>query len=182
MKYNEAEHTLETDRLLLRPFRIEDAPEVTEYCNNYNIYRSTLSLPFPYSQDCAESWIAVHEQNFNCDRMYEFAVTDVKTGRLYGAIGISHQQSYHNGELAYWIGEAHWGQGYGTEAARAVIGFVFKEKQYHRVYARHFASNPASGAIMQKCGMSYEGTLKDQIYKNGTYEDIVYYGLLNPEG
>ncbi|MEK4006743.1 GNAT family N-acetyltransferase [Paenibacillus sp. FSL H3-0333] len=88
--------------------------------------------------------------------------------------------SHHNGEIGYWIGEAHWGHGYGTEAARAVIEFAFTEKKYHKVYARHFASNPASGRIMQKCGMTYEGTLKDQIHKINSYEDLVYYGIVNP--
>lgn len=73
-----------------------------------------------------------------------------------------------------------WGNGYGTEAAQAMIEFAFQEKQYHRIYARYFHSNPASGKIMEKCGMRYEGTLKDHIYKNGTFEDIVFYGLLNP--
>lgn len=180
MNYNRTDRTLETDRLLLRLFKPADAEEVRDYCNNYNIYRSTLTLPYPYPLECAVSWMANHEQNFDLDKMYEFAITDRNTGKLYGAVGISNHQPYHNGEIAYWIGEAHWGQGYGTEAARAVIEFVFTEKNYHRVYARHFASNPASGKIMQKCGMSYEGTLKDHIYKNNSYEDLVYYGILNP--
>lgn len=65
-------------------------------------------------------------------------------------------------------------------AERAVIEFAFTEKKYHKVYARHFASNPASGRIMQKCGMTYEGTLKDQIHKINSYEDLVYYGIVNP--
>lgn len=134
MNYNRTDRTLETDRLLLRLFKPADAEEVRDYCNNYNIYRSTLTLPYPYPLECAVSWMANHEQNFDLDRMYEFAITD-KT---------------------------------------------FTEKNYHRVYARHFASNPASGKIMQKCGMSYEGTLKDHIYKNDSYEDLVYYGILNP--
>lgn len=57
------------------------------------------------------------------------------------------------------------GKGYGTEAAKAVIEFVFKEKNYHRVYARYLKSNPASGKIMEKCGMTYEGTLKIMFIK-----------------
>lgn len=180
MIFNAKDRTIETDRLLLRPFLPADAAAVMNYCNNYNIYRSTLYLPFPYTLESAEIWIASHEQNFDLDRMYEFAVTDKLSGQLYGAIGITHQQAYRNGEIAYWIGEPHWGKGIGTEAARAVIEFVFEEKNYHRVYARHFKSNPASGAIMQKCGMSYEGTMKDHICKNDTYEDIVWYGIINP--
>jgi RimJ/RimL family protein N-acetyltransferase len=108
------------------------------------------------------------------------AITDNNSGKLYGAIAISNHKQFKNGEIAYWIGEEYWGNGYGTEAAKAMIEFAFKEKKYHRVYVRHFKSNPASGKIMKKCGMEYKGTLKDHIYKNDSFEDIVYYGIINP--
>ncbi|WP_059173856.1 GNAT family N-acetyltransferase [Bacillus sp. FJAT-27445] len=181
MIYNKTERTIETDRLFLRLFNEGDATEVSKMCNNFNIYKSTLTLPFPYPLECAVSWIANHEENFDSDRMYEFAVTDKDSGQLYGAIGISNQKQHKNGEIAYWIGEEHWGKGYGTEAANAVIEFVFKEKGYHRVYARYFTSNPASGRIMKKCGMVYEGTLKDHVFKNGSFEDLDLYGIINPD-
>lgn len=181
MVYNQAERTLETDRLRLRLFKPSDAAAVSSHCNNYNIYKSTLTLPYPYPLECAVDWIANLEQNFDQDKMYDFAVTLKTDGQLVGAIGLSCHPSHHNGEMGYWIGEAHWGHGYGTEAARAVIEFAFSEKNYHKVYARHFASNPASGRVMQKCGMSYEGTMKDQVYKISAYEDMVYYGIVNPE-
>ncbi|ETT69624.1 acetyltransferase [Paenibacillus sp. FSL R7-277] len=180
MIYHRAERMIETERLRLRLFKPTDAKDVSYHCNNYNIYKSTLTLPYPYPLECAVDWIANHKQNFHLDKMYDFAITDKADGQLYGAVGLSNHPSHHNGEIGYWIGEAHWGHGYGTEAARAVIEFAFAEKKYHKVYARHFASNPASGRIMQKCGMSNEGTLKDQIHKNNSYEDLVYYGIINP--
>ncbi|MDQ0269655.1 RimJ/RimL family protein N-acetyltransferase [Cytobacillus purgationiresistens] len=180
MIYSKTEKTIVSDRLILRLFKESDAKNVSIMCNNYNIYKSTLSLPYPYSLECALSWIVNHEQNFALDRMYELAITDKNSGQLYGAIAISNHKQYKNGEIAYWIGEEYWGNGYGTEAAKAMIEFVFKEKNYHRVYARHFKSNPASGKIMKKCGMIYEGTLKDHIYKNDSFEDMVYYGIINP--
>ncbi len=179
MIYNEKEKTITTDRLLLRLFNESDANEVRRLCNNFNLHKSTLNLPYPYSLECALSWIEEHEQNFDLDRMYEFAITDKHSGQLFGAIGISSKEIDRNGEIAYWVGEEYWGKGYGTEAAKAVIEFVFKEKNYHRVYARHFKSNPASGEIMKKCGMVYEGTLKDHIYKNDGFEDLVLYGMIN---
>lgn len=180
MIYNQTEKTIVTDRLLLRLFKESDAQDVSIMCNNYNIYKSTLNLPYPYPLECALSWIANHEQNFELDRMYEFAITDINSGQLYGAIAISNHQQHKNGEIAYWIGEEYWGKGYATEAANAMIEFAFKEKNYHRVYARYFKSNPASGNVMKKCGMIYEGTLKEHVYKNGSFEDIVFYGIINP--
>ncbi|WP_332645334.1 GNAT family N-acetyltransferase [Lysinibacillus sp. 54212] len=180
LKYSITENSIETERLLLRPFHESDAEDVSFMCNNYNVFKSTLNLPHPYTLDCALAWIADHEQNFKDDRMYEFAITDKNSGKLYGAIGISNHQQFKNGEMGYWIGEEYWGNGYATEAAKAILDFVFKEKNYHRVYARYFKSNPASGKIMEKCGMKYEGILKDHIYKNDCFEDIVFYGIINP--
>ncbi|CAH0121935.1 MULTISPECIES: GNAT family N-acetyltransferase [unclassified Paenibacillus] len=180
MIYSQTERTIVTDRLLLRLFNESDAKNVTILCNNYNVCKSTLSLPYPYPLECALSWIADHEQNFELDRMYEFAITDKNSGQLYGAIGISNHKKDYNGEMGYWIGEEHWGNGYATEAAKAIIEFVFKEKNYHRVYARHFKSNPASGNVMKKCGMTYEGTLKEHVCKEGSFEDMVLYGIINP--
>lgn len=171
--------TIETDRLLLRLFTEEDAEKVTVLCNNYNIFKRTMTLPYPYTLDCALSWIANHEQNFDSDRMYELAITDKISSQLYGAIAISNHMQHKNGEMAYWVGEQYWGNGYGTEAAQAMIDFVFEEKNFHRVYARHFKSNPASGKIMEKCGMQYEGTLKDHVFKIDRFEDIVHYGIVN---
>ncbi len=99
---------------------------------------------------------------------------------MYGAIGLSNNAADQNGELAYWIGEPYWGSGYGTEAAKAMIAFAFAEKGYHRVYARFFKSNPASGKIMEKCGMTYEGTLAQHVLKEGNFEDMVHYGIIHP--
>ncbi len=72
---------------------------------------------------------------------------------LYGAIALTNNQRFNNGEIAYWIGEGYWGNGYATEAAQAILQFAFAEKQYHKVFARYFKSNPASGRMMQKLGM-----------------------------
>lgn len=170
-----------TERLKLRLFQAEDAEEVSRLCNNYNVYKSTRSLPYPYPAEAASAWIATHEQNLDSDKRYEFAVTDKDSGQLYGSICLSNNFDDQNGELGYWIGEPYWGKGFGTEASKAMIEFAFVEKGFHRVYARYFKSNPASGKIMEKCGMTYEGTLPDHVLKEGTFEDLVHYGMINPE-
>lgn len=99
---------------------------------------------------------------------------------MYGAILLSNNQKFYNGEIAYWSGEKYWGKGYGTEAAKALIEFAFQEKKLHKVFARYFKSNPASGRIMQKVGMVQEGLMKDQVIKDGKDEDLIYYGIINP--
>ncbi|MCR8842437.1 GNAT family N-acetyltransferase [Paenibacillus sp. SC116] len=177
--YNQENRTIRTDRLLIRPFQLSDAQRVYEFCNNYNVYKSTLTLPYPYPIESAISWIQTHEDNFNNNRYYEFAITDKNTHELYGAIGLTNHKTHKNGELGYWIAEEYWGKGYATEATKAVIAFAFSEKQYHKVYARFFASNPASGRVMQKVGMLEEGRLAQHVYKENKYEDLIHYGILN---
>jgi RimJ/RimL family protein N-acetyltransferase len=179
MIYNNENKTIITERLILRMFRESDAETVAELCNNYNIYKNTLYLPYPYSRECALSWIENHLDNFNANESYEFAITDKETGQLYGAIALSNNQHFNNGEIAYWVGEEFWGNGYATEASKAILEFAFTEKKYHKVFARHFASNPASGRVIENLGMIKEGILIDHVMKEERYEDLVFYGILN---
>jgi len=178
MQYDDIQQTLTTERLCLRLFEEADAATVTELCNNYNIYKSTLTLPYPYTLDCALSWIQHHRRNFETDRHYEFAICDRATGVLYGAIALTYDHRYNHGEIAYWVGEPYWGYGYATEASKAILDFAFHVKKFHKVYGRHFASNPASGKVLQKIGMTQEGFFIDHVRKEGQYEDLIYYGIV----
>jgi RimJ/RimL family protein N-acetyltransferase len=179
MIYNKENKTITTERLILRIFEKSDAETVTKLCNSYNIYKNTLYIPYPYSIDCALSWMENHVDNFDADRSYEFAITDKKTRMLYGAVALSNNQRFNNGEIAYWIGEEFWGNGYATEASKAILEFAFNIKGYHKVYARYFASNPASGRVIEKLGMVREGILIDHVMKEERYEDLIYYGIIN---
>ncbi|RHW43314.1 N-acetyltransferase [Neobacillus notoginsengisoli] len=180
MQYNHTNNTMTTKRLHLRLFQTSDAPAATKLCNNYNLFKHTLHLPYPYSIEDALTWIARQLENFNADKSYEFAMTNKETGELVGAIALTNNQRFQHGEIAYWVGEEYWGLGYATEAAQAIIQFAFNEKQYHKVFARCFSSNPASGRVLQKLGMEKEGLLKDHVRKEGRFKDLVYYGLINP--
>ena len=78
--------------------------------------------------------------------------------------------------MGYWIGKPYWNQGFGTEAALAILRYAFEQLGLNRVYAAHFRRNPASGRIMQKIGMTYEGRLRQHVKKWGDFEDMEYYG------
>lgn len=179
MIYDNQNMTITTNRLVLRLFQQSDAEAVARLCNNYNIYKNTMYLPYPYSKEDALSWMEHHLENFSANRSYEFAITDKESGELYGAIALSNNQKSYNGEIAYWVGEEFWGKGYATEAAEAIIQFAFDEKGYHKVFARYFGSNPASGKVMQKLGMTKEGILIDHVRKDERYEDLIHYGIIN---
>ncbi|MCL2593783.1 MAG: GNAT family N-acetyltransferase [Defluviitaleaceae bacterium] len=177
--YNPENRIITTERLILRPFAVSDADDLVKQCNNHNIFKTTLNMPYPYSLEDALSWISLANECFDNNRRYDFVVSDKITGKLLGSIGISNNQTHKNGELGYWIGEEFWNKGYGTEAAKAILEFVFSEIGLHKVMGHHFASNPSSGKIMEKIGMSYEGTLIDQVIKDGKFETLIRYGIIN---
>lgn len=94
---------------------------------------------------------------------------------------MSNHQLFTHGEIAYWVGEEYWGNGYATEAAEAIVEFAFVEKGYHKVFARYFDSNGASGRVLEKVGMKKEGILREQVKKDDAYVDLVYLGMLKSE-
>ena len=84
-------------------------------------------------------------------------------------------------ELGYWISPDVWNKGIATEAARALIKYGFEIKEFHKIVAKHFKYNGASGRVMEKTGMKKEGTQEKHVLKNDLYEDIVLYGIINPQ-
>lgn len=92
---------IRTERLTLRLFEKSDAETVATLCNNYNIYKSTLYLPYPYHLNDALTWIESHYEQFITDKLYEFAITDKETGEVFGAIALSNHKNFNHGELAY---------------------------------------------------------------------------------
>lgn len=173
--------TLHTDRLVLCPFAPADAPDVQRLAGDRAIASTTQSIPHPYEDGVAEEWIATHEANFAAGKMVSFAITERDGSALMGAIGLTVYKDSNAAELGYWLGTPYWGRGYATEAARAVLAFGFEEMELHRVHARHMASNPASGRVLEKIGMLREGIRRQHFRKWGRFEDIVMYGLLKSD-
>ena len=173
--------TLETERLLLRPFVPTDADEVQRLAGDRAIADTTLDIPHPYTDGLAADWIATHAADFAAGTGVTFAVTRKPDGALVGAIALKDIQAGFKAELGYWTGRPYWGCGYCTEAARAVLRFAFTELSLQRVFAHHFCRNPASGKVMQKLGMKPEGVLRRHVLKWGQAEDIAFYGILRSE-
>jgi RimJ/RimL family protein N-acetyltransferase len=100
---------------------------------------------------------------------------------LVGCIELRVEREHDRAETGYWIGVPFWGQGYATEAVRAVCRFAFEQLGLCRVYAHHIPRNPASGRVLAKAGMTKEGVLRQHARARGRTEDIVIYGLLREE-
>ncbi len=168
---------LETDRLWLRPLTSDDAGRVAELAGDREIAANTLSFPHPYDEKMATEWIAKRGPEAEAGKSLVFAMVE-KQGDLVGTLGLEFSADHNRAELGYRVGRPAWGRGLATEAARALIRYAFEELGLNRVEAHHLSRNPASGKVLEKCGMRHEGRLRQAILKWGEYEDIELYGIL----
>jgi ribosomal-protein-alanine N-acetyltransferase len=172
---------LVTERLLLRPFTLADAPVVQRLAGDRDIASNTLNIPHPYEDGMAEEWLSTHQEQFEQGESVIFAITLRDNDELIGAIGLTINQRYERAELGYWIGKPYWGNGYCTEAAEAVLHYGFTVLSLNRIHAYHMSRNPASGRVMEKIGMKYEGCSKQHVKKWGVFEDLKWYAILKSE-
>ena len=173
--------TLTTVRLVLRPLTMADAPDVQRLAGEREVAATTLRIPHPYEPGMAEQWIRTHQEAYERGELVNFAIVRRADNTLIGDIGLRINQHHAHAELGYWIGIPFWSQGYCTEAARAVVQYGFEGLRLHRIHATHMTRNPASGRVMQKIGMTYEGCLRQHVQKWGVFEDLATYGILQSE-
>ena len=173
--------TLETKRLLLRPFAMADAKDVQRLAGDRAIADTTLNLPHPYGDGIAEEWISKHEETLDQEKGVTLAITRKPDGVLLGAISLMDISKGHQAELGYWVGKPYWNQGYCTEAASAVLRYGFSVLGLIRIHASFFTRNPASGRVMQKLGMRHEGCRRQHVMKWGKCEDLELYAILKHE-
>ncbi|HEX2138958.1 MAG TPA: GNAT family N-acetyltransferase [Woeseiaceae bacterium] len=173
---------IRTERLLLRPFRMEDAPRVQELAGAREIYATTEHVPHPYEDGMAEQWIASLDARLESREQIAFAITLLDGGALAGSISLRVAAPHRRAALGYWIGVPYWGRGYATEAAVAVIRYGFEELGLHKITAQHMTGNPASARVMVKAGMQREGELVDEFLKDGVFHSVAVYGIVNSTG
>lgn len=144
---------IETPRLRLREFSLADAPEVQRLAGDWRVAKTTLAIPHPYPDGAAESWIATHRDRITQRQGVVLAVT--LEGRLIGCVGVERYGNQPDrAELGYWVGTDWWGQGYCSEAVRAVFSELPRLLPgVKEVVAHYMLENPASGRVMAKAGM-----------------------------
>jgi len=141
---------LETARLLLRAPRLDDAQALAALANDRRIAESTASMPHPYGLADAQGFLRRLDHS---DSEIAFAIT--RAGDLpIGVCGLRTEPGKAP-EIGYWLGVSHWGQGYATEAARALIDHAFEDLGLERLEAGARVSNPASRRVLEKCGFQW---------------------------
>jgi RimJ/RimL family protein N-acetyltransferase len=173
--------TLTTERLLLRQFQLTDARNVQQLAGVRAVAERTLVIPHPYEDGVAEQWIEQQQNEFDAGRGLTFAIRLAVSGTLIGSIGMEIQAEHRHARLSYWLGLPYWNQGYATEAVKAVLAHGFTMLNLHRIYAPHFHTNPASGRVLQKAGMTYEGRMRQHYLRFGEYQDLELYGMLQQD-
>ncbi|MBQ7033127.1 MAG: GNAT family N-acetyltransferase [Clostridia bacterium] len=173
--------TLYTKRLILRHFTVEDAADM--YKNWASSEEVTRFLTWqPHSSPEATKYVlGLWCSDYEKPDTYNWAIEYEE--RPIGSIGVVRfdTQSEH-AELGYCMGTAFWNRGLMSEAAQAVIDYLFAEVSVNRIGISHAVKNPASGRVAQKCGLTYEGTKRAYFKSNaGEFLDISDYGILRSD-
>jgi len=171
---------LETKRLILRPFRPEDAPKILTYLSDARISFTMHSIPHPCTMEWVQAYLRRAQEDVEHGR-YHFAI-DLKTERqLVGRINIRVQAEHQHAEIGYWMGVPHWDAGYTSEAGQRIVRFGFADLGLHRIMGTCFSRNQASARVLQKIGMHHEITMRQDWFKDGVFEDSDVYGILRSE-
>lgn len=142
---------LETERLQLRKPTLADVKAITRLADDRRIAENTRRLPHPYGDDDAVEFIAATARaNRETVFLIEFDHQPI------GMVGIDWRIPAAP-ELGYWLGVDHWGRGFATEAARALIDYAFEEFEIEHLVSGARVANPASRNILEKCGFQWSG-------------------------
>ena len=169
---------LKTQRLILRPIQRKDADDIFEYARDEEITRYVM---WEAHRSIADTYEYIHEirRQYRHGWPSQFGIQLLETGQLIGTIGFMWINVDHrSAEIGYSLSRKYWNHGYMTEALTAVIRFAFETLHLHRLEAQHDVRNPASGRVMQKAGMQFEGTLRDRIRLRGKYCTVNLYAIV----
>lgn len=186
MLNHQGTRTLETRRLILRRFVPGDLHQIYQNCwSDYEVWKWTSYAPMQTEQAVITSAEMFTDRWLNAyarPNRYSWAITLKDTGEVIGRFfGMHPDDRVGQVELAYELGRNWWNQGLMTEAVQAVIDYFFTVVGFNRIYAFHAPENPASGRVMQKCGMTREGTLRQAERCNYGIVDAVVYSILSSE-
>jgi len=173
--------TIETERLVLRPWTPDDAPDVQRFLSDRDVASTIANITHPLKDDYAEEWVRTRMEMVEKGESVSFAITHRQEGYLIGAIGLNINKEHQRGDFGFWIGKSYWNYGYCTESAQALLKYGFDVLKLTRIWGSHMTRNPASGKVMQKIGMKYEGCLRQHYMKWGILEDLDCYGILKSE-
>lgn len=170
---------LETKRLELRRFKEEDIEMVFNNWASEDKVTEFLTWPTHKSMEVTKmvisNWIKSYENN----NFYQWAIILKDTNINIGTISVvKYSEEYNSVTIGYCIGSKWWGKGFVAEAFKEIIKFLFEEVKVNRISSNYDVNNPNSGKVMEKCGLKYEGTLREAGKNNKGIVDISIYAIL----
>jgi len=173
--------TLTTPRLILRPFRPQDADNVERFIGDWDVARMLARAPYPYPKGSALAWIATHDKRRADGSNFPFAIE--LDDMCIGCVVLRQDDGAPWGEaenpwvIGYWLAVPHWGHGLMTEAARAVVGYAFADLDKAALVSGYFPDNPASGRVLDKLGFTARRRGRIHCVARGHEVDHIILGL-----
>lgn len=162
---------LKTERLILKRISVADTDQVFENWASDPLVTRYLSWNKHESVEVTKRIVSLWENEYTNPDFYQWGIQIQNTGELVGTVGVvSLDHEHERASLGYCIGSRYWNQGYVTEAVCAVIQYLRTEVGVKRIDAKHHIDNPASGRVMEKCGMKYVG---NSTAKNNKNEEVL---------
>jgi ribosomal-protein-alanine N-acetyltransferase len=170
-----------TKRLVLRRYAHADTSDVLGFVSHPSVAK-ILSERIPATKEGVRKYIDLQNsyQPFEKDKVFEIAIERKEDGKVIGLLGLI-RQDQEQGEIGCALGVEYRGQGYGTEAIKAMIDYGFNSLGLHRIHADTSTDNIASCRIMERLGMRQEGLLKGAVYEQGKWVDRHVYAMLADE-
>jgi len=156
----------------LRGYRNSDTEKALKYVNEPEVGRNLFpDVPFPLTEEDENKWIA-SQSKFAKD--YNFVIEDLKTGAYIGGCGLKAVDwKNRHVEVGIMIGNSDFrGCGYGTDAMKILIRFIFNELNLRKIKLYVFSFNKRAIRSYEKCGFKTEATLKEELYRDGQYQDV----------
>lgn len=175
---------LETDRLILRKVKKEDAIEAYKNWCSSDIVSKYVAWDKHENVEITKELYEMWEREYENPETFRWIVELKETHEVIGTIDVRGKKYFKCDvcEIGYCYGEKYWNKGYGTESLKAVIKYLFEEVGFEVIYANYMNNNPGSGRVMEKSGMKKEGVLRGRILdKEGIRNDLVYYSITKEE-
>jgi ribosomal-protein-alanine N-acetyltransferase len=174
--------TIYTKRLILRRFRTEDAgPMFRNWANDSDVCRY-ITWSEHGNIEVTRTVVDQFVNSYDFEKVYIWAMEYRELSEPIGSISTVLMSEVSEWcEVGYCMGKSWWNMGLMSEALAAVMDYLFREVGFHRIQARHDVDNPASGRVMQKCGMQFEGILREaKLQREGRFSDLALYGAVSP--
>ncbi|MEZ5987819.1 MAG: GNAT family protein [Planctomycetota bacterium] len=173
--------TIQTPRLRLGPYRADDKPALLRHADDPEVARWLRDrFPSPYTAADADRFLALCAADGPGEALFAIRLED----EAIGGIGLHRHGDVHRhtAELGYWLGRAHWGKGYASEAVAAILPHAFDTLALVRVEATCFEGNEASRRVLERNGFTCEGRTRMSVYKAGRFHDQWIYARIREPG